>query len=134
MSIQSTVLYRDMLSSWTTAQVDELDSVLQTLYRKIFKMMPGYPNELIQLPNEWGGLGCQSLRKKLVGTKWAVIHRNVTERDATSSLLTRGDTMNGIVRYPGQRASMSAGDGLWATTLLQDGVQAGLMLCQRVKP
>ncbi len=37
MSIQSTVLYRATLSSWTTAQVDELDSVLQTLYRKIFK-------------------------------------------------------------------------------------------------
>ena len=128
MSIQSTVLYRATLSSWTTEQVDELDSVLQSLYRKIYKMMPGYPNELIQLPNEWGGLACNSLRKKLVGTKWAVIHRNDTKRDATNSLLTRGDTLNGTVRYPGQRACIRAADGLWATTLLKDSEQVGLLL------
>ena len=97
MSIQSTVLYRATLSSWTTEQVDELDGVLQTLYRKIYNMMPGHPSELIQLPNElgglgaslphgnlnshfhsWGGLGCQSLRKKMVENKWAIVHRNET--------------------------------------------------------
>ena len=53
MSIQSTVLYRATLGTWTTKQVDELDGVLQALYRKIFKMMPGYPGELIQLPTQW---------------------------------------------------------------------------------
>ena len=92
--------------------------------------MPGYASELIQLPNEWGGLGCQSLRKKLVGTKWAVVHRNETKRDATNSLLTRGNQINGTIRYLGQRACLKAADGLWATTLLKDSEQTGLLLYQ----
>ena len=70
-----------------------LDAALQTLYRKIYRMMPGYPGELIQLPREWGGLGCQSLRKRLVGTKWAVVHRNETKREVSGALLMRGDQL-----------------------------------------
>ena len=99
MSVHSTILYRATLGTWTAQQISELDGVLQSLYRKIFKMMPGYAGELIQLPLQWGGLGCQSLRKKLVGTKWAVVHRNDTKRDVTSSLLMRADQLAGIVRY-----------------------------------
>ena len=40
MSLHSTVLYRATLGTWTTEQVNELDNVLQTLYRKIYIMMP----------------------------------------------------------------------------------------------
>ena len=42
MSVQSTILYRATLGTWTTEQVAELDGVLQSLYRKIYKIMPGY--------------------------------------------------------------------------------------------
>ena len=75
-----------------------------------------------------GGLACNNIRKKLVGSKWAVIHRNDTKRDTTSSLLTRGDMLNGTIRYPGQMARIRAAEGLWATTLLQDTERAGLFL------
>jgi hypothetical protein len=91
-------------------------------------MMPGYPGELIQLPNEWGGQQCHSVRKKIAGTKWAVVHRNETKRDVTTSLLMRGDLLAGAVRYPGQSACIKPGEGLWATTLLQDTERVGLML------
>ena len=65
-----------------------------------------------------------------MGTKWAVVHRNETKSDATNSLLTRGNTINGTIRYPGQRACLRAADGLWATTLLRESEQNGLLLYQ----
>ena len=49
MSVQSTVLYRATLGTWSTEQVATLDGVLQSLYRKVYKIMPGYPGQLIQL-------------------------------------------------------------------------------------
>ena len=128
MSLNSTVLYRATLGTWSTHQLNQLDSELQSLYKKIFRMMPGYAGELIQLPTEWGGLGCQSLRKKLVGTKWAVVHRNETKRAVSSALLMRGDLLNGIMRYPGQATRIRPGDGLWATSLLTDAEEVGLIL------
>ena len=67
MSVQSTVLYRATLGTWTTAQVDDLDSVLQSLYRNIYKMMPSYPGDLLQLPTQWGGTSVQQHQEETSG-------------------------------------------------------------------
>ena len=99
-------MYYGTLASWSVAQHKKFDSVMNSLYEKVYKLMPGTANDLLALPNELGGLNCPPVSDKLFESKWAMIQRNFhsggEKKAAVCDLVQRSNRKNGIHLLPGQ--------------------------------
>ena len=65
LSVNSVIMYYGTLSSWSVAQHKKFNSVMNSLYRKVYKLMPGTANDLLALPNKLAGLNCPPVADKL---------------------------------------------------------------------
>ena len=106
LSVNSVIMYYGTLESWSVAQHKKFDSVMNSLYKKVYKLMPGTANDLLALPNELGGLNCPPVSDKLFESKWAMIQRNLHsgggQKAAVCDLVQRSNRKNGIHLLPGQ--------------------------------
>jgi hypothetical protein len=74
--LKATVLYRMQYCTWDLGKYKELDKVMNRVAKKITKNMKSFPNDLINVEKEDGGLGIRSLcdeaneRKLKLLTDW----------------------------------------------------------------
>ena len=132
LSVNSVIMYYGTLASWSVAQHKQFDSVMNNLYRKVYKLMPGTANDLLALPNELGGLNCAPICDKLFESKWATIQRNFQscgeKKAAVGDLVQRSNRENGIHLLPGQGSIVHSSSRLYVSSMLQTAEEHGLHL------
>ena len=125
-------MYYGTLASLSVAQHKKFDSVMNNLYRKVYKLMPGTANDLVALPNELGGLNCAPICDKLFESKWATIQRNFhscgEKKAAVGDLVQRSNRENGIHLLPGQGSIVHSSSRLYVSSMLQTAEEHGLHL------
>ena len=132
LSVNSVIMYYGTLASWSVAQHKKFDSVMNNLYRKVYKLMPGTASDLLALPNELGGLNCAPICDKLFESKWATIQRNFhsvgEKKAAVCDLVQRSNRQNGIHLLPGQGSIVLPTSKLYVSSMLQTAEDHGLYL------
>ena len=132
LSVNSVIMYYGTLASWSVAQHKKFDSVMNSLYKKVYKLMPGTANDLLALPNELGGLNCPPVSDKLFESKWAMIQRNFhsggEKKAAVCDLVQRSNRKNGIHLLPGQGSIVLSTSKLYVSSMLQTAEDYGLPL------
>ena len=117
--ILPTLLYKATKASWTYAKYIAIDKLLAQAARKILRLPPGYPTDLIYLPPKYKGLGLRKFSTHAQTQKWHTLQRALTlggqPKSAAISLLQRYE-------HPPQDVDT------YITSLVQWGQQLGIRI------
>ena len=133
------VEYTGKFSAWTKTQFDDIDKVFTRTYKKTSSNNTFFPDALIYLPRELGGLGFSKISDNINAAKFSIQNRHL---HASGQIAENMDTLlyNGVV-HTSQIPNLSTGvvaypstvlvPNCWANSLLHFAAEGGLSLCRQ---
>jgi ribonuclease HI len=131
--------YTGKFSSWTESQMDELDKVFTQTYKQLSSNHSTYPDALVYLPRELGGLGYPKVSDSINSAKHSIQQRHLRAggmiAEVMDTVLYNGvvhssqvpSLASGVVTYPSTMLSSSC----WANSLLRFAAEGDLFLCRQ---
>jgi hypothetical protein len=119
------LIYICKFMGWSLEQYEKLERMISSALRSTTKHLPGFPNELLYLSREEGGMGFTSLVDTVHRTKHRMYQRLFDDDDsyhAVDSLLTRAFRARGQILQPHTETTLQTGEWIswvWASSLVQ---------------
>ena len=137
--IAKRVEYTGKLSSWTPKQQDEIDNCFAKTYKKLTHNSYYYPNDLVFLPTQLGGLGFTRPSDEINSSKFAIMQRHLREpgaiAQAVDTLIYNGASHSSQLPRPGMGITIFPPEKLdtscWVNSLAHSNASADLFLSRQ---
>jgi hypothetical protein len=119
------IIYVCKFMGWTIDQYEKLERLISTALRTTMKHLPGFPNDLLYIPRDEGGMGFTSLVDIVQRTKYRMQQRLYDDDEsfhAADSLMSRAFRARGQILQPNTEVMLKQTEWLsavWATSLVQ---------------
>jgi hypothetical protein len=136
-SILSKARFAAKFCSWSLREMEDIDTIFSSHYRKILSLPPTFATELIYAPKNKAGTGIQRFSDAVNSDKLSLLYRALSSTQATrtaiSGLLSRAHRASGIHPASGEAAIIpicwtSSNNTLWASSLIHWLAIAGLSI------
>lgn len=129
------VTYTTQLSTYTSNELQTLDSQLSTVYRKSTHHWPTFPTTMLHAPSALCGLGLPSISLSTQTAKHRILQRSLHYSSLGDNIIHRYLRFHGIhptlayeCTVPNPKARPKGASGYWLDNLLQHCHGAGLVL------